>query len=111
MIPNQRKEELWQILAKLREVLGLGPDSSDDEVRAAVSAQFPAPTPPPASTAGRRRRTRAAPAAAEPKGDDAASARPRQRTRRTVIVQSTSAWEDNQRTIRESVRVRREDEA
>ncbi len=30
-------------LAKLREALGLTPDSPDDEVRAALSAQFPTP--------------------------------------------------------------------
>lgn len=79
--------------AKLREALGLNPDSSDDEVRAAWSAQFP--TPPPASNTA----AAAEPAAAQ--GENASAAALPPPDAKTVIVQSTSAWEDNQRTIRE----------
>jgi ATP-dependent protease ClpP protease subunit len=84
-------------LAKLREVLGLGPDSSDDEVRAAVSAQLPVPTPtasvpanPPAP----------APAAAPAPADTPAAGLPAPDTNATLVV-ATSVWEDQQKTIQE----------
>jgi ATP-dependent protease ClpP protease subunit len=78
-------------LAKLREVLGLDPDSSDDEVRAAVSAQLPGPAP----TAGA---ATAPPAPAEAKADE--TVLPAPDTNATLVV-ATSVWEDQQRTIKD----------
>jgi ATP-dependent protease ClpP protease subunit len=78
--------------AKLREALGLTPDSSDDEVRAAMTAQLPAP-PPPTNTA-----PPSAPAPAEPAPAAAPLAAPD--TNATLVV-STSVFDDMQKTIRE----------
>lgn len=79
-------------LAKLREAFGLDPDSSDDEVRAAMSAQFPDPAPAPTAAS-------AAPgvpvaATSEPVAADASTPD----TKATIVV-STSVWEDTQKTI------------
>lgn len=81
--------------AKLREALGLNPESSDDEVRAAVVAQLPAAPPKTADPAG----PVPAPAPAAAVVNDAAPL-PAPDTSATIVV-STSVWEDTQKTIRE----------
>ena len=81
--------------AKFREALGLAPDASDDEVRTAVYAAYPPPTP--------------TPAAAEPVPVQAAlfdppadAAKPSQvpTAAAGTIVLASSVWEETQRTIK-----------
>jgi ATP-dependent protease ClpP protease subunit len=92
-------------LAKLREALGLNPDSSDDEVRAAWSAQFPAPAPAPTPTVSNAAAPAPAPApavsnAAAPAGSDADTGLAPPTTNATLVI-ATSVWEDTQKTIKD----------
>lgn len=67
--------------AKIREALGLSADASDDEVKAAIAAEFPVPESPPLFDVG-------APAPV------AAGAKP------GTIVLASSVWEETQKTIK-----------
>lgn len=83
---QQTKEGAVADRAKLREALGLDPNTSDEDVRAALSAEFPAPTTQPTNTA--------------PEPTPAAAPLPAPDTSATLVV-ATSVWDDTQKTIRE----------
>jgi ATP-dependent protease ClpP protease subunit len=85
---QQTKEGAVADRAKLREAMGLDPNASDEDVRAALSAEFPAPT---------NQATNTAPA---PDPTPTAETLPPPSTSATQIV-ATSVWDDQQKTIRE----------
>lgn len=82
--PSTPAEESTVDPAKLREALGLQPDASDDEVKAAVVTAGLAPAPPDPETA---------PVAASTGGE------PRPVVAEGTIVLASSVWADTQKTI------------
>ena len=97
--PQPKEGGAMADLAKLREVLGLNPDSSDDEVRAAVSAQLPAPAPPDSKPAPPDNSKPSDSGDPDP-AKDVDAGLPAPDTKATIVV-STSVWEDTQKTIRD----------